>query len=90
MKVKCDECNHYFEFKPQRRDVKEGIVEVYIECPNCNEEYHSYYANERVKKLMQENAKLQKQARKNGKMTEIRENKDKIKEEQEKIKREVR
>jgi len=60
MFVKCDSCNIKFEFKnPKKRKLTDQISEIYFECPNCGEEFHSYYENEKVRELMTDNRKLQ-------------------------------
>jgi len=33
------------------RDIKPGIVEIGIECPDCKKWFHSFYQNEKLKEL---------------------------------------
>lgn len=90
MRVKCDSCNKRFEFKnPKKRKLTDKVSEIYFECPNCEEEFHSYYENEKVRKLMKENKQLQNKLKENitkakfdSLMEEIKYNKRKIYKEQ--------
>jgi len=60
MFVKCDSCSKKFKFKnPKKRKINDQISEIYFECPNCGEEFHSYYENEKVRELMIDSRKLQ-------------------------------
>ena len=94
MKISCEQCNEDFELSKdrfKRKKVAKGITQVYLECPNCKAEYHSYYENDKVIKLMKVNAELQIAARSKSKTyattLAIKANKEKIEKEQEKIKR---
>lgn len=90
MFVKCDSCNVRFKFKnPKKRKLTDQVSEIYFECSNCGEEFHSYYENEKVKELMKENRKLQSELKKNitkakfeSLMGKIKYNKKKINKEQ--------
>jgi len=94
MFVKCDSCNIKFEFKnPKKRKLTDKVSEIYFECPNCREKFHSYYENEKVRELMEENRKLQNELKKyitkakfESLMKKIKYNKRKIDNEQKKIK----
>lgn len=97
MKVKCERCKKRYELEePKERNVTDEIIEVYFVCPHCDHEVHSFYKNQKVIRLMQENAKLQQEIRgpvDNEKyvkvMNQIKENKDKIIAEQEAIKEQL-
>ena len=94
MKISCEQCNKSFELSEnnfKRKNATKGITQVYLEYPNCKVEYHSYYENDKVIKLMKVNAELQKAARSSsrtyGTTLAIKANKERIEKEQEKIKR---
>lgn len=94
MFVKCDSCNVRFEFEnPKKRKLTDQVSEIYFECPNCGEKFHSYYENEKVRNLMDENKKLQNKLKRDitkakfdSLMDKIRYNKRKINKEQKSIK----
>jgi|GEM_PF-2733694 len=94
MFVKCDSCNIKFEFKnPKKRKLTDQVSEIYFECPNCGEKFHSYYENEKVRKLIGKNKELQNklkaditQAKYESLMKKVKYNKRKIGKEQKRIK----
>lgn len=96
MFVKCDSCNKRFEFKnPKKRKLTDQISEIYFECPNCGDEFHSYYENEKVRGLIEKNMELQNElkqditkAKFDSLMGKIKYNKRKIDKEQKFIKSE--
>ena len=62
MQITCNKCEVEFELKKKlfkRRKIADGIEEIYLECPDCKAEYHSYYENEKVKEIMAKNKELQ-------------------------------
>ena len=92
MQISCEQCWKKFELSEDRfkkKTVAKGITQIYLECPNCKTEYHSYYENDKVIKLMEANAELQivsrNTSRTYGTMLAIKANKEKIEKEQEKI-----
>ena len=92
MKISCEQCHKSFDLAEdrfKRKKVTKDIIQVYLECPECKAEYHSYYENNKVIKLMKINAELQIVARSSsrtyGTMLAIKANKEKIEKEQEKI-----
>lgn len=94
MFAKCDSCRKKLKFeKPKKRKLNDQVSEIYFECPNCGEEFHSYYENKKVRELMKENRELQNElkqditkAKFDSVMEKIKYNKRKINREQENIK----
>ena len=94
MKVKCERCKKRYDFvEPQERKINDDVTEVYFVCPHCDHEVHSFYKNDKIIRLMQENAKLQQviqgpvnDDKYEETMKQIRANKQKVIDEQEVIK----
>lgn len=51
MQAEC-KCGYVGEFTGySEREIKPGIIEVGIECPQCKKWFHSHYLNDKLKKL---------------------------------------
>ncbi|MBA2874322.1 hypothetical protein [Thermaerobacillus caldiproteolyticus] len=47
--VKCDHCANEFEINYQTRTIERDIQLAYFICPNCKQEYHSFYTNAKIR-----------------------------------------
>lgn len=53
MKVICDKCGFHFDVVELNIEkVKKDIERNYFRCPNCGEEYTSYYSNDKIRHLI--------------------------------------
>lgn len=43
MKVSCNKCGKEFDFLPKQRQRNKNITEIGLECPHCEEWFHSYF-----------------------------------------------
>jgi len=96
MKVYCDNCDNQFEFKIHKKKVAEGIFEYYTECPECKKQYHSYYENKKIKKIIDKNREISKTIKGYDTLEEsakilkkFQDNKKQIEAEQKKIQKEL-
>lgn len=93
MKVKCDRCKKRYGLEePDEREINDEVTEVYFVCPECGAEFHSFYKNSKVNKLIEKNKKHQNDLqdvdddnKRNLILSKIRGNKHLIKKEQERI-----
>jgi len=54
MKVKCDECEVHFEWKPEERQLEDDRVVTYFTCLECEKEYVGFVKNKEVFELEKE------------------------------------
>jgi len=52
--VQCDECKKPMAVNLNERKHPGGIIEVYIQCPHCKEEYISYVTDEWARREQKE------------------------------------
>ena len=49
--IYCNKCKYEFEPKVRTKYIEDDIEEVFFNCPDCNERYTSYYANDKIRTL---------------------------------------
>ncbi|MFW9875170.1 MAG: hypothetical protein ACFFG0_18855 [Candidatus Thorarchaeota archaeon] len=65
MNVVCEKCKNKFEVKIYTREMKDGLIQIYIKCSKCNTEYHSYYETKVTLKIQNEIDSINKELIKN-------------------------
>lgn len=60
MLIRCDECGYVSEMNgPKVRELGDGIQETYIQCAECGYEFTSFFSNDRVRELQEQQRTIQ-------------------------------
>lgn len=70
MKIVCDTCDHEFVPNELKMETLDGVDRYYLECPNCNANYTSYYLNDEMKEIQEEVQQLQNKPNRKQKQTQ--------------------
>lgn len=54
VKAQCEKCNHVFTVRFHKLRLPNRVDNHFFICPNCKEEYVSYYSNRKMSQLQRE------------------------------------
>lgn len=53
--ISCVECKAEFSYRAEKHDLGNGLYELGIRCPVCDEWYHSYFITDKIIRLPRKN-----------------------------------
>ncbi|MBG9520242.1 MULTISPECIES: transglycosylase [Bacillus cereus group] len=64
IKAQCEKCNHVFTVRFHKLRLSNQVDKHFFICPNCKEEYVSYYSNRKMRQLQDEISEMYSRFRK--------------------------